>query len=253
MKILDVSLVVLLVFCLGCEKEKPSEQVGKQTNRFCSVKSAEEGRHVSKDEVMKIVDKINEWSADVERLCFEGDAEQIDCFVTQLKEMLLPLEYRLRKQLLFEIEYAVRHVDLYHGPMKENVPVHDLAVRLKNFCHFSEAISSLAFFLTEDAIHSADLDLDRGQTIKCFIVYVKRGKLDELVPLGEAKFKEWLEKCYDSEDCYLKLAMERGHGKGIDHPEQDTYELRIETLKSFFRTVRIRPPKWYVGDQFKDW
>ncbi len=253
MKILDVSLVSLLVFCLGCEKGKPSEQAGAQANRLCSVKSAEEGRNVSKNEVMKIVSKIKEYSADVERLCFEGDAEQIDGFVAQLKEMLLPLEYRLRKQLLFQIEYAVHHIKFYRRSMKEDMPVHDLAVQFKNFCHFSEAISSLAFFLTEDAIHSAHYDLIRCQKIKSIIRVGRDKKSDELKSLGEAKLKEWLEKCYDSEDCYLKLAMEKGHGKGIDHSEQDTYELRIELLKSFFRTVRIRPPKWYVGDQFKDW
>ena len=253
MKILDVSLITLAAFCFGCEKNKSPEPEETETNRLCTVKSAEESLHVSKDEFMKIVDKIKEWSADVERLCFEGDAEQIDSFVAQLKEMLLPLEYGPRKRLLFEIEYAVRHIDLHHGPTKEDVPVHDLAVRLKNFCHFSEAISSLAFFLTEDAIHSAHYDLIRCQKIKSIIRVGRDKKSDELKSLGEAKLKEWLEKCYDSEDCYLKLAMEKGHGKGIDHSEQDTYELRIELLKSFFRTVRIRPPKWYVGKEFEDW
>ena len=259
MKVISTSLAALIVFCLGCEKSKPREPTGGETNQLCSVRSAKDDVSVpkvvplSEEKVAKAIAKISAWSTDIKRLYSEGTSEQIDVLVSQLKEVLLPIEHRLRKQLLYPIEYAAHDIRFYQLLTKEKISPHDLAIRFKNFCHLSEELSSLAFLLTGDAVHSAHYDLVRCQKIKNMVVCGRWNKLDELSALGETKLDEWLEKYYDAEDCHLKIAMERWRGDGYDDSSGDVPKMRIWLLKSFFRTVRTRPPKWYVGKEFEDW
>ena len=259
MKVISASLAAMAVFCLGCEKNKPQEPTGGESNRLCSVGSAKDDVSISKDvplseeKVAKAIAKISEWSADIKRFYSEGTTEQIDILVSQLKEVLLPVECRLREGLLFPIEYAAHDIRFDQLLTKEKLPPSDLSIRFKNFCHLSEELSSLAFLLTGDAVHSAHYDLVRCQNIKSFIILGRWNKMDELVALGEAKLDEWLEKYYDAEDCHLKIAMERWRGDGHGDPPGDVPKMRIWLLKSFFRTVRTRPPKWYVGKEFADW
>ena len=258
MRIRDISLIVLSAFYLGCEKSGPAEPAAVETNRLHSEMSMKEGGSASRENLENIKSMIEEWATNIEEIYFKANLDQIDSFVSQLEKDLKPLDYGIRKHLLYRIGNAVhddlaRYMNLCKRLEKGDMSANDFMSRFKKFSHFSEALSSLVFSLAEDAVWAADYDCIRCQNIKSLIQLGRKIKSEEMVALGEARLEEWLEKYYDAEDCHLKIAMERGHGKGIDHPSDDTYELRIELLKYFFRTVRTRPPKWYVGDQFKDW
>ena len=258
MRIRDIGLIALSAFCLGCDKSGPAEPAAAETNRIHSAMSMKESGVASRDKPENINDAIEEWSANIEEIYLKADLGQIDGFVSRLEKDLKPIDYGIRKQLLYRIGNTVhddlaRYLNLCKRLEKGDMSANDFMSRFKKFCHFSEALSSLVFSLAEDAVWAADYDCIRCQNIKSLIQLGRKIKSDEMVALGEARLEEWLEKYYDAEDCHLKLAMERGHGKGIDHPSDDTYELRIELLKYFFRTVRTRPPKWYVGKEFENW